>query len=232
MSSFIKQGGSYAAINDLFVKSGGAYVQAQNAYKKVAGSYQLFFSKPVTAVNPEAGLTLTESQSAGVWTLNTNSARLEDVVLAMDVVFPTAAADGTLVEKGGAGQGTWIGIRDGGTVFRARSGDGGLNPPNSLGTSDLSVWVDITDFPTDGATHTVVWEVRINPGRGRLWIDGELKGENDLVDRPIENSRWEGGAGGMFLTGGGANVNGEPTGDWPGGTTGQLRMYQNQLTSL
>lgn len=164
--------------------------------------------------------TPTATQNSGVWTLGNYGGY--NAVIAMDIVFPSTPSDGCAAEKGGTGTGLWVGLRDSGTVFRVRGFSGG-----SLNTN-TTVWVDITDFPTDGNTHTVVIEIRRFPARIRVWIDGVFKGE-DNMGNPQVLSSWEGGASGSFLSGENVGVNYEPTGAWPSGTTGQIRLYQHAM---
>lgn len=169
--------------------------------------------------NPEENLGApTTSQTSGVWTMGNYGG--SNVVLAFDVVFPTVPSDGCLAEKGGSGTGLWIGLRDSGTVFRVRAFSGAAISTNPTTTA----WIDISDFPQDGQTHTVVVEIRVFPSRIRLWIDGIYKGEGTKSD--IQNSgSWEGGAAGSFLSGENVNVVGEPTAAWPGGLSGEARLY-------
>jgi len=180
-----------------------------------------------------------DTQARGTFSM-TNYTRTNNVVFKMLVYFPTASSDACILEKGGSGQGTWIGVRDTGTTptFRARSGNGGQSPPyegDGASSTSACVFVDTTDFPTDGGYHTVIWEVQTDPGRGRLWIDGDLKGESFVSGGfSIESGQWEGGADGIFIEGTGTvNVTGEPTTQWGDDPEDRsyIQLYDNQLIS-
>ena len=125
--------------------------------------------------NPEAGLVLTATLSSPAGgTLDNELEAITDncrfpTVFACDVVFPETPSDGTIHEKGGSGTGSWIGLRDGGTWFRVRAGEGQATAPGGGTMNDNDVaWIDTQDFPKDGLIHTVVWDVRTDaPGRVR-----------------------------------------------------------------
>lgn len=156
-----------------------------------------------------------------------------NAVLACDVFFPASPSDGTLFEKGNADRGIWVGLRDGGTWFRVRAGDGAASVVATSGAAPTGTGVaviDTQDFPTDGLVHTVVWDIRVNPGRVRLWIDGAFKGEGHTTDGlSLENNRASTGDPGSYLTSNNTDVGGEPTGPWPALGASGLRVYANQL---
>ena len=184
---------------------------------------------PGSPIDPEAGLTLTRTEAASS-SISAYSAteRNQNAVFSADVTFPTSPSDGCLFEWGRNAIGAFVGLRDGGTVFRVRAGDGsGISSSN-----EICAMLDITDFPTDGAAHNVTVDFQINPGRVRLWIDGIFKGESFTVGNgPLESDDWAGGAVGSYLST--SSDNGpiyEPIDAWPGTEQGTgLRFYANQL---
>ena len=177
----------------------------------------------------EAGLMLTRTEPAAT-SISAYSAteRNQNAVFSADVTFPTSPSDGCLFEWGRNAVGAFVGLRDNGTVFRVRAGDG-----DTLSASNtLCALLDITDFPTDGAAHNVTVDFQINPGRVRLWIDGIFKGESFTTGNgPLESDDWAGSAGGSYLSVSSDNgpIN-EPIAAWPGTEQGTgLRFYANQL---
>lgn len=190
-------------------------------------------------LSPEAGLTLTRSDSPGELPSPSGSAeRKKNVVMACDIRFPTSTptTPAVLWEQGAAGVGAYIGfsLATGSMTFRCRGGEGGLNMAD--GSIDDGVTVDITDFPTDGEIHTVVWEYRISPGRVRLWIDGELKGSSGTTTSlGLEGGQWAGGNPGGYTVRWSGVPRGEGTPSWSTVSSvsgaSNLRIYANQLSN-
>ena len=185
-----------------------------------------FFAAAAAVFDPEAGLTLTETVTQGALDPQLDPHIAKPMVFAADVVFPTGPAQGVLFEHGGGGIGLIVTLRAGGGVLRVRAGDGASNPNMAM-----TAILDVTDFPTDGLEHTLVWDVRPQaPGRVRLWIDGDYKGAAETSSGGVlEGTKWSGGGTGGFATGHNANVNGEVQKTaWPATVNGGLRLYVNQ----
>jgi len=184
-------------------------------------------SAGVSLLDPEAGLTLTYSNAAGALAAYTSTERSQPVVMACEVTFPAVAADGLLNEFGASAIGSFVGLRDTGTVLRFRAGDG-ANPINDT----IGVILDVTP-PADTDTHTLVWEfVPTAPGSVRAWMDGEyLGGVSTSGGASLESGLWTGTAGGAYATSS-SGPSGEPTAAWPGTTESNLRVYINQTSSL
>ena len=91
--------------------------------------------------------------------------------------------------------------------------------------------MDVTDFPRDGLVHSVVVDVRINPGRIRMWIDDIYKGESwTTTAAGLKDALWsQSGDGGYGTLGGGATVAGEVTTNFNGALVSNLRFYSGQL---
>ena len=162
---------------------------------------------------------------------NSDIHRTNPVVFSCDVVFPITPADGILFEQGGTGIGSWVGLRDSGTVFRIRGGDGTTTAPDTD-----TAFLDITSFPTDGAKHNVMWEYHPTNGTIRCWIDGVLKGTASTTDNsPMDTDTWTGTDDGGFGQGGGTTTApvGEPTSNWPAGidTHERLRYWNNTVVT-
>lgn len=146
-----------------------------------------------------------------------------DAVLSVDVVFPTSPAtgDGLLFELGGNGVGFYMGLRNGGTVFRVRCGAGGPLPDSE------AAWVDISDFPRDGRVHRVLTEINVSNALLRVFIDNQLSGSHTAASDAFKNNIWTGNDDGGFSLVNNATV-GEPTIAWPGVIASGMRYYANQ----
>lgn len=188
----------------------------------------VFNSLYIPTINLEAGLSLTDTWSVGqistaYGTVNT--------VFAADLTFPVSPSDGLIWETGGTGQGAWLGIRDSGTTLRLRGGDGGTSKTSS--TTDTAV-LDLTDFPKDGQTHTIVWDFAISTGTVRVFIDGVLKGTASATGGSFDTNQFAGGDLGAFLetTTSGIVVGESSTpSNFTNVGTG-LRVYTSQLVSV
>jgi hypothetical protein len=220
-------------MESLFVNGGFAHRRAP-----VPGTDDGIFHAqrmPGGAFDPEAGLTLSGTMPQGVLDANleaiTGANITSPVVFAGDVYFPASPADGCIWQKGGAGAGACLVIRDSGARLRVRCGNGGESVAGGGTPTTAVALIDITDFPQDDATHTIVWELRGAPQRVRLWIDGILKGDYTDTNNPA-NANCAGGDQGKYITGaGGSNVGTEPDNDYAGGATGNLRVYHNQTVA-
>ena len=97
------------------------------------------------------------------------------------VSFGTSPTDSTLFEFGEINNYVKLSLTNNGTVleFRANS-------------SSTPLVITTTNFPKDNNTHIVSWDIRINPGRIRLWVDNDLKGEAATSSGPLESSVWAG----------------------------------------
>jgi hypothetical protein len=91
---------------------------------------------------------------------------------------------------------------------------------------------DYSNYPLDGATRTVVWEFRINPGRVRLWIDGVLIGTADTTGGgALDSNTWAGANNGGYGSTNTAVPTGESASAWAGTLISNLRYYQDQLVN-
>ncbi|QBY02606.1 hypothetical protein E2K80_03140 [Rhodophyticola sp. CCM32] len=153
--------------------------------------------------------------------------RQETAVFSGSVRFPETPADAVLWEAGGAAAGAWMGVRDGGAVFRLRAGSGAAAAGSDAGTAVLDL--DVALLPFDGHLHELVWEVRpAAPGHVKLWVDGRLMGTGAVSDASdmsggawadVSDMRWIGpmAPGNMPL--------GEPDADWPETEAGDLSFH-------
>lgn len=128
------------------------------------------------------------------------------------MTFPENPGDLLLLELGASGNGGYVGIRDSGTIFRVRAGDGSGTVNN---TSNM--FLDITDFPKYGKTHLVT--VAFVPksvdsvedtAYVRLWIDNVLRGTGNTTDGSDSNDAWGSNAAGFMFNASGV-PSGEPT---------------------
>lgn len=80
------------------------------------------------------------------------------------VTIPSNPTNGVLFDLGGEINRTLVQIEDNGNTFSIEAGDVSANLKAST-----------SDFPKDDQEHIISWDIQINPGRIRLWIDGQLK---------------------------------------------------------
>jgi hypothetical protein len=184
--------------------------------------------------NPELGLSLSRTFAQGEISASDRNSG-QNAVFACDILFPNPITTTCLLwEAGATGSGAWVGIASSG--FKVRAGDGSLNAPTT--SSNNSAVLNITSgYGGDNFVHTVVWDIRVNPGRVRLWIDGLFLGEANTLNNTILDGgggqTWAGGNNDTFLSSSSSGVmNGESSSAWtrsnPGAT---LRYYQNQLVT-
>ena len=205
---------------------------------------QLFVRTSDTGSNPiapEFGLTLSQTipnatriEGSAETDPNLNTPERSDVIhFQVDsVILPTAATatDGGLFEMGGAGVGSFVGIRGSGATFRLRAGDGA----SSYNVNDTVVLdIDIAASPYfDGNAHKLNWEFEPDgTAYIKVWIDNVLVGTaNTANSTAMESGHWHGGGDGFYGTSsfGQGNVGGEPTAAWQHGTPSGLKVYQEQ----
>ncbi|MDB4350331.1 hypothetical protein OAA38_00830 [bacterium] len=208
----------------------------------------LFFNAPLPfiagatgpiAINPEAGLTLTSSHSIGVLT-NGDFAPSQNAVFACELTWPTSwssSQNRNIWEMGGTGTGAGIGLVSNGStlsVLRLSAGDGANNPGTASTTADVDI--STSNF-TNETTGTLAWDIRINPGRVRVWWNGVLYGTGSTSGGgELAGSKYAGSAPGSYITG--FTGTGSPnalnpdynfTSSSGAASDSTLRQYQNQL---
>lgn len=162
---------------------------------------------PVFKVRTPA-TTISDGETNIATDVNGFVSRAASAAFSADVTFPSTPIDGGIFEQGGGGQGMWLGVSDGGTVFRLRAGDGAALPQNDA----VSIDVPVASLPFDGGVHTVAWDVEMPACTIRLWVDGELMGEATAITSP---GNWCGTGSGAYGTGTTTNIAGEPDSPWP-----------------
>ena len=151
-----------------------------------------------------------------------------------DVVLPTSPpASGVIWDAGrNAPSGASIFTWSAGAQLQLRAGDGtGTVSASNANTCVLNV--PTASLPFDGKQHRLAWDVRINPGRVRLWVDNVLIGEASTTGGGSITA-WAATDLDMgWLTANGGSVAGITTGsraDWPNAAlSSALRMYPGQL---
>lgn len=185
-----------------------------------------------TRVNPEAGLTLTNSFPVGT-IADASVSRLLNGTFAFDLTWPSSFnADALLWEQGGTGTGSGLGLINSGSTLRLSAGDGGVAPFNSP-TITATVDVSTANFVVN-SSGTLVWDIRINPGRVRLWWQGILLAiGNTSTNGTLEGSAWSGSNDGNF---GGTTTSSLAVGfsniAFTGTINSNLRYYSNQLVLI
>ncbi|WP_186389463.1 hypothetical protein, partial [Stappia sp. TSB10P1A] len=122
--------------------------------------------------------------------------KTKNIAFECDVRLPVApAARSVLWEDGGTGIGAAVYITSSGQmVLRAGSG----SPSVQASTADTAILT--TPVGADGKVHRIAWDIRINPGRVRLWIDGVLIGEAHTTGGgPLSGSVYAGSDWGGYL---------------------------------
>lgn len=149
--------------------------------------------------------------------------RVSDASFRAVAPLPATPTDGVLFERGGDGQGLWIGLRGGGATLRYRVGDG--RAAAASGFDVIVIDVATADLPFDGQDHEIEWDVRIEaPARARLWLDGVLIASGETTD----GSRiwgWAGSGPGSYGHLAQAQLPGEPTTGWPVTVTQELLIW-------
>ena len=97
------------------------------------------------------------------------------------VSFGTSPSDSTLFEFGEVNNYVKLSLTNSGTVLEFR-----------VNSSSTPLVITTTNFPKDNNTHIVSWDIRINPGRIRLWVDDDLKGEAATSSGSLESGIWAG----------------------------------------
>lgn len=112
-----------------------------------------------------------------------NDLKSNDATFTCRVTFPNPAGQGSsnsvLWASGDQGVGAWLGVTANANVLRLRAGNGSTAIAETGGPN--TAIIQTSDFPTTGETANVTWDIRVNPGRVRLWIDGVFKGQANTV---------------------------------------------------
>lgn len=182
--------------------------------------------------DPEAGLTLTSSFAQTATLAASSFSKTQSAVFACDVTIPSTPS-GVIFELGAAGQAAIVGFRTDNS-FIARMGDGGGEP--TTGGTDLAVvYLASSDPDIPSGTGTLVWEFDVATGILRVWWKGVLIGSDTASSW---SGLWAGSDDGCYdPTAVGSNTIGDdgiPSGSTDpglGGTSGNLRYYENQTVS-
>jgi hypothetical protein len=179
-------------------------------------------------LNPEEGLTLTREELPGIITLDATTEATINSVFAGEVTFPDPITPGIIWEVGGTGQGSKFAIiTDGDLILRA--GDGATADGVADITKAEAILPAAEVANLAGRSFTLVWEIIINPGRVRLWADGELILENEQPGA-LDTDRYSGGDdGGWGLTTG--SIAGGGVFPWQGTLDSNLRVYLGQIVN-
>ena len=247
------------AIKDAPITNNAGYTGSQRFYDATPNpTNQLRNSSPLGIDNTSYNNTVTRTFAAGKIDIqNADNTSIgmdnsDDFTARCVTVLPSGTpTDSVLFEGGGAGYGTWLGFRDGGTYLRFRAGSGGnaysggasYTSDTGLAMLDIPVADLVSAGYMDGNQHELVWEVRIGgnvatgPGRVRLFIDGNLVGAATTpgslnTGLAAGGGAWSEGDNGGFAATAGGVPNGEPTTAWPYTITGTMGYYRARLVSV
>lgn len=234
-----------SALSDRGVRILDASASTSCTSSLTSAGQRIALGASLNTFDPESGLTLdyefSEAELSGT-TIDTpeysNTAwpsRNQNTVIAFESTLPSSFSTNTdgFLTIGGNGTGTWAGVitdADGQKKYWVTSGDGqSYSGFDALGdaAADRVRVSDISEF--DGNSHTVVIDIRINPGRIRSWIDGRLVLEgNTTGGGQLEGNQHSGNFHEKF--GQYAQCRGvQTTGNWSGTIGSDLRLYANEL---
>lgn len=188
------------------------------------------YSPNIASSGPMQGVTPTKVFYEGSNTiLNSEFLRTSDCVFSCDLTFPGTFSDGQLMEVGGTARGCGVSLVNSGATLRSTCGDS-TGPPPDAATSAV---VDIaTSNLVAGATGTLTWDYRINPGRARIWWNDTFLGEASTSGGgALDANEWAGTAAASYVTGSTSAPRNLSTGAWPGVVNSPLRYYEAQLVT-
>jgi predicted phage tail protein len=133
--------------------------------------------------------------------------RDEDAAFACTLRIPPGVIpEGTIFEAGSATtSATWLGFNGDGTLI-LRAGDGAYSP---VAADVARLEVDESLLPR-GRDIDIYWDIRINPGRVRLWINSQYMGESGTSDfSALKDNEWSSSGDGGYGKTTGSKVAGE-----------------------
>lgn len=132
--------------------------------------------------------------------------RESDAAFACTIQVPaTAKPLGTIFEAGSSTIGTWLGFDDNGDLI-LRAGDGASSP---AATNVARLVIPTAQIPRERDIN-IYWDIRVDPGRVRLWINSQYLGEAGTSDgSSLSSSAWADSNGGAYGTVNGTTVAGE-----------------------
>ena len=169
------------------------------------------------AINPESGLTLTNSFEIGYGILSSDINRSTPVVFACDITG-LVASEGMIHEQGAVGSGSWIGFNSSGDLL-ARCGDGGSLP------RDDAAYGTASGISGDG---TLAYEFGVSPVNSvRVWWNGVL-----VIDAvALDPGQWSGTNQGEYLSASSSVTSGQTGTPATYTTASPLRYYEDQLVT-
>lgn len=136
------------------------------------------------------------------------------VVVVVDVLFPSSPSNGVLFRVGDAAECLLATVRSNAQVLRVRAGHLATTTLNWITSSATPyatlAYVDITDFPKDGKTHSLAIRFE-KPRTLMVFIDGLFKGEGRAN---ADMNRWAGPAVGGYGNISSPNPRFEPSENW------------------
>ena len=133
------------------------------------------------AATPDYALAVNEAETI------TSADRRAPVLIRAEITLPNPLTDGVLFRAGAAYIGFWMGLRDGGTVLRARAGSGGSLPNANAAVIDH----DVSGLA--GQTVTLLVWIDSPAGTIDLYVDGALVGTG-TAPSGLTGASWTGGA--------------------------------------
>ena len=233
-----------SALSDRGVRILDASASASCTSSVTSAGQRIALGASLNAFDPERGLTLdyefSEADLSGS-TINTPEYsgnwpdRDKNLVMGFETTLPSSFSDTIdgFLTIGGTGTGTWAGVitdTDGQKKYWVTSGQGQNNSGFKSLSDAAADRVSVSDIPEfDGNSHTVVIDIRINPGRIRSWIDGRLVLEGSTtgggqLENGLHSGSFSENFGNYAFCRSVADI-----GTWSGTIGSDLRVYTDEL---
>lgn len=233
-----------SALSDRGVRILDASASTSCTSSVTSAGQRIALGASLNTFDPESGLTLdyefSEAELSGT-TINTPEysgnwpSRNQNTVIAFESTLPSSFSTNTdgFLTIGGGGTGTWAGVitdADGQKKYWVTAGEGAASTGFDAIDDAAADRVRVSDIPEfDGNSHTVVIDIRINPGRIRSWIDGRLVLEGNTtsggqLEGAIHSGTFHEKFGQYAPCRGITN-----SGNWSGTIGSDLRLYANEL---
>lgn len=178
----------------------------------------------VGPIDPEDGLSLTDSVVVGAGIASGSVSRTQSCVFACDLTIP-GSPSGLIHCQGATTLGSYVGFRAGGQ-FIARMGNGTVSAPTTPQANGAVLY--LASHSVSG-TGTLVYEFNVSSYTIRVWWNGVLIGTGTVASGSV--TTWAGTVSGDYLGSTGNGPNGETLTALAATGASPLRYYENQLVA-